>query len=82
MDGDPTEYLRHVVQRRDKAEVLNVLEAASLGDLEILFQLIVHPTHNLDYALLAIMSDFSNGDTVSLEKRALIRQFVDQNVSL
>lgn len=85
MNGDPIDYLRRAIKRRDPIELANVLEAATLTDLEVLFlclQRQANRDNQQDYNVLGLMSDYANGGTVSLEKRALIRNFVDQNVSL
>ena len=80
--GSKQEYLQRAVKRGLKQELLNVMEACSLDDLAAIFDAVQksYPAHL--FKILAVMSDFANQETVSLEKRAMIREFVDRNVTL
>ncbi len=83
--GTVSNYLARVVKRGLKCEVTNVLESCSLDELHVIFQLLVHcetkkPAHF--FKIISVMSDFANEISVSLEKRAVIREFVDRNITL
>lgn len=76
------EYLKTVVKRAMKQEILCVLEAASCADLAVLFELVERARPALLFKIVAVMSDFVNQDTASLQKAALIGAFVDRNITL
>jgi hypothetical protein len=81
--GSAKLYLQRAIRRRDESEINNILEACSLQDLQMfldLFSQEIDDTARIK--VLAQMSNFANQNNVSLEKRTLIRHFVDENVSL
>lgn len=82
--GGMTSYLENVAKRGDHHEVTSVLLVCSLDELD---QLLSHISSLSDDTalfidLLAVLSDYSNTDDVSPEKRAKLRAFVDLNVRL
>jgi len=79
-------YLERVVRRRNLTELTNVLEACSaVDDLPILLELVSALSEEDTAAFLKILgtlSDFANGDTTSLEKRTVLQEYVNKNVTL
>ena len=83
--GSLNEYLKRAMRRASKDEITNIMEACSINDLTYVFNTlsdskVTTPT-NL-FKILAVISDFANNDTTNLEKRTLIREFVDKQITL
>jgi uncharacterized C2H2 Zn-finger protein len=79
-------YLERVVRRRCVPELMNVLEACSVADdLPILLEL-VSALNGEDTGgflkILGTLSDFANGETTSLEKRTVLQEYVNKNVTI
>jgi hypothetical protein len=74
-----------VVRRANSVELSQVLEACSLDDLNILLE-IVDELNNGDVGaflkMLGLLSDFANGATASLEKRTVLLEYINKNVTL
>lgn len=78
-------YLKRAIRRGLTDELTTIMEACSLDDLLFIFDLLSDLAATNSTALfkiLAIISDFANKDTTNLEKRMLIREFVDKHISL
>lgn len=76
-------YLERVVKRMQPDEVHTVLEACSLADLDVFLRHLVvlrDCDHGSFIKLLSQVSNFANMETTSLEKRAQIREFIDNEV--
>lgn len=80
--GGTDEYLKRAARRINPVEMNNVLEAASLTDIDKLFVIVNDLDDACKYHMLALLSDFANGNTTSLEKREQINQFVNKNIML
>ena len=81
--GSIQNYLAHVVEREDEQEIADVLESCLMEHAELLLKMI----GEIEYMgrkinLLAILADYANGETVSPERGAIIREFVDVHVTL
>ena len=85
--GNMMTYLEHVVARGNHQEMRDVLQACSIVDIHQLIVSIGKLADDVDKTglfidLLAILSDFSNAGGTSPEKKALLQQFIDENIVL
>ena len=82
--GGMMPYLQHVVNRGNHQEMRDVLQACSVSELDVLLGYVQTASDDtaLFIDLLAQLSDFSNTEDVSPEKRAKLKDFVNRNVTL
>lgn len=81
--NDAETYLRHVIQRGVHWEIIDVLDSCDFQDFNLFLKLLT----NLDgssefFDLLALLSDYSNRNYISLERRMRLKAYVDEHITL
>ena len=85
--GSMRQYLQRVINRADNHELCDVLDVCTLDELDELLTLLLKygddPSQTATFIqLLAMLSNYSNGEQISPEKRAMMKHYVDTNVTL
>jgi len=82
-NGDTKAYMHASIKRGDHKEITDIIEACSLVDLRIFFELLnSEPDDAKLYDLLGAIVDFANLSTTSLEKRARIKAFAATKITI
>ena len=75
-------YIEHALVRRDRVELMNALEGMTLEELNIMFGVVAACDDSVSKIdSLAALADYANLKTTSVEKRALIRPFINKHTS-
>ena len=82
--GGMSSYLDHVAKRGNHQEIKDVLQACNIGELVIFLERVngVSDDIALFIDIIAVLADYSNTELVSPEKKAILKAFVNFNITL